>query len=63
MQDISIGSGCESLGVAAHEILHALGFFHEQSRIDRDNYVTVNFENVQGGECPPQYSKLSLGEV
>lgn len=33
-------------GKAIHETLHALGIFHEQSRADRDDYVTLNRENV-----------------
>ena len=46
-QDIIIG-GC-SLGSIQHEILHAAGMFHEQSRSDRDNFVTINFDNIQAG--------------
>ena len=40
-QSILIGSGCRHLPVVLHEIMHALGFFHEQSRLDRDDHVTV----------------------
>ncbi|KAG7216908.1 hypothetical protein INR49_001562 [Caranx melampygus] len=49
-QDLSIGSGCDQIAVVEHEFLHALGFYHEQSRYDRDDHVTIVFENVQEGK-------------
>ncbi|CAI5663616.1 unnamed protein product [Oreochromis niloticus] len=45
-QELSIGRGCGSIAIVEHEFLHALGFYHEQSRYDRNDYVTIQFENI-----------------
>jgi N-acetylneuraminic acid mutarotase len=42
---VSIGTGCNA-PVAVHEILHALGMEHEQSRCDRDSYVEILWANI-----------------
>lgn len=48
-QPIFLDPACLSTGTIQHETMHALGFWHEQSRPDRDDYVTIIMENVQEG--------------
>lgn len=49
VQPLSLGSGCESTGIAIHEIGHAIGLWHEQSRSDRDAHVIVHWDNIDEG--------------
>ncbi len=38
---------CNRKGIAIHELMHSLGVWHEQSREDRDDYVTILYENIE----------------
>ena len=51
---------CVHLGTIAHEFIHALGFFHEQGRADRDNFVTVNTANIIDGYAY-NFDKITSG--
>ena len=61
-QVLSLGKGCVYHGTAVHELLHAAGFWHEQSRPDRDNFVAVRWENIQAGK-EDNFARYSRGEV
>ncbi len=37
-------------GTLRHEMLHAIGLWHEQSRTDRDSFVTINTDCIQSGQ-------------
>ncbi|XP_043973292.1 meprin A subunit beta-like [Gambusia affinis] len=49
-QNLSIGEGCDYIGIVEHELFHALGFYHEQSRYDRDDFVRIELANIQAGK-------------
>ena len=45
-QGLNLESPCITRDTVEHELIHTLGAFHEQSRTDRNDYVTINFDNI-----------------
>ena len=41
--------GCLNRGNITHELLHALGFHHQHRVPYRDNYVIINWQNIEPG--------------
>ncbi|XP_031764415.2 uncharacterized protein LOC116412858 [Galleria mellonella] len=49
VQMVVFGYDCLSVGEIVHEIMHVLGFSHEHIRPDRDQYITVLWNNIKSG--------------
>ncbi|XP_020902962.1 zinc metalloproteinase nas-4 [Exaiptasia diaphana] len=61
-QNVYLGRGCEYVGVIIHEMMHALGVYHEQSRPDRDRYVEILWHNIQPGK-EKNFRKYGHGQL
>ncbi|GFO38887.1 metalloendopeptidase [Plakobranchus ocellatus] len=61
-QEVSIGPGCEFRGIIMHELLHTLGFYHEHSRFDRDESVSIDLTNVDSGSTI-NFDKMDAFEI
>ncbi|XP_054258891.1 zinc metalloproteinase nas-13-like [Macrosteles quadrilineatus] len=46
-QVVNLQGRCVQHGVAIHELLHALGFHHQQSASNRDEFVKIHWENIR----------------
>ncbi|KAK7873116.1 hypothetical protein R5R35_006346 [Gryllus longicercus] len=50
---------CAKRGTIVHELLHALGFYHQHSSIDRDRYVKILWQNIKPGKESDFQKKFS----
>ncbi|KAM9538754.1 bone morphogenetic protein 1-like [Salvelinus alpinus] len=61
-QAISIGKNCDKFGIVVHELGHVIGFWHEHTRPDRDEHVSIIRDNIQAGQ-EYNFLKMEPGEV
>ncbi|KAK7505535.1 hypothetical protein BaRGS_00003280 [Batillaria attramentaria] len=61
-QTTEIAEHCNEFGSVAHELGHVLGFYHEQSRPDRDEHVTILRDNIRKGR-QHNFLKYSANEI
>ena len=60
-QGLSLADECFEPAIILHELMHALGFWHEQSRPDRNKYIEVFWENIKEGETGSKVYILCKG--
>lgn len=56
-QVLSLAVDCVADYIVWHEVMHAIGFEHEHQRPDRDDFIRVEYANVQAGQMG-QFSVL-----
>lgn len=62
MQLVSLGVGCMYVGISQHELMHVVGFWHEQSRFDRDQHIRINWQNIEPG-MEYNFDKYSWNDI
>lgn len=61
-QFIHLAYGCKRIGTVMHEMMHAIGIIHEQSRPDRDEHLEVRFDHIKP-KLLPNFRKYTLDEA
>jgi len=59
-RNLNLDPPCWSDRTIGHEIGHAVGLWHEQQRPDRDDYLTVETDNVEDGKIS-NFNKVMTG--
>ena len=49
-QEVTLGPGCYTQDVIIHELMHALGFYHEHTRKESREFVTIKRKKVKDGD-------------
>ncbi|KAF5283023.1 hypothetical protein FQA39_LY04894 [Lamprigera yunnana] len=49
LQVVNLGEGCDLHDTGIHEFTHSLGFVHQQSSSNRDDYIEIVYENIETG--------------
>ena len=62
-QTINLQAACLTrIGTVIHEMMHAVGFLHEQNREDRDSFVSIQWQNVPAN-VKNNFDKASPGST
>lgn len=62
VQVMNLASSCTQ-GNVRHEVGHAIGLRHEQSRCDRDTFLNIYFTNIVDGTANTNFSLLCNGNT
>ena len=60
-QVVSLADDCP-MGSVAHELGHSVGLWHEHCRNDRDQWVTIDFTNIEDG-CEDNFKQNWINEA
>ena len=58
---MALGPYCHRVQTIEHEFLHSLGIDHTQSRSDRDEFITIIWNNIDGGYNNLNFEKQTSG--
>ena len=65
-QTVSLGlwwqHQCKEVSTIVHELGHVVGFWHEHSRPDRDQYIRINWDNIHWSRMF-NFNKLPTKEI